>query len=98
MFTTINKSPLPTPPVQCDFWWEEEEAPGYTFDGDVFPYPPLFAGDTRYNIYTTVIKHLITFDAINQAPHIVTPPGISVIEYVWDFGDGTKAYGPVVTH
>ena len=30
--------------------------------------------------------------------HVTPPPGVTILEYFWDFGDGFVGYGPTVTH
>lgn len=30
--------------------------------------------------------------------HVTPPPGVTILEYLWDFGDGFVGHGPTVTH
>ncbi len=30
--------------------------------------------------------------------HVTPPPGVTILEYFWDFGDGFVGHGPTVTH
>lgn len=103
MTAQINTPHARPIPVVCNFWWEEAGPIGaFTYDGDSYPYPPLYPGDTRYLLQTTPIHIVITFDAIGQAnsanPQVIPPPGVQILEYFWDFGDGTHDYGPVTKH
>lgn len=103
MTAIINTPPANIPPVKMNFFFKQEGPTGaVTYDGDTYPYPPLYVGDTRYILYTSIVNTPLVFDAIGQEsllnPHVEPPPGVTVLEYLWNFGDGTEGYGPVVTH
>lgn len=75
--------------------------PGYTS-------PPAVRDPTRYIMHTTFINEEVSFFAIPSPeqeakketfnPQVRTPAGVTVVEYLWDFGDGTVGYGPFVKH
>jgi hypothetical protein len=104
--STINEPPIPTLATGCDFYFEQGGPTGaVTYDGDTYPYAPLPSDrgdDYRYELGTTPVFLAVVFDAIGQThpsnPKVITPPGVSILEYFWDFGDGATGYGPVVTH
>jgi hypothetical protein len=60
--------------------------------------------------YITNIGEEVTFNALNSLNIVTTlngtnypldscivPPGIQIIDYSWDFGNGQRAHGPVVS-
>ncbi len=107
MTSIVNISPPPPQPVQCNFTWEQGgPLQEVTYDGDKYPYPPLTeeevgvpGPDERYLMKTTVIGEQLIFDATKlNEPHVITPPGVSILEYSWHFGDGAIGNGPVITH
>lgn len=104
----ISQPANPFVPTLADFWWNADGPPiSYTVGGETFPYKEQAdkvprSSDYRYEILTTPVYVPIAFDAIGAAspshPKVVTPPGVSVIQYLWNFGDGTIGYGPQPTH
>ncbi len=109
--TSILQRPPHLPlPVETDFFFKQDGPPfTITIDGDSFPYPPLPSdegSDYRYAMGTTPTRITVVFDAINQIgeeeakvnPHVVTPPGVEILAYHWDFGDGATGEGPVISH
>lgn len=54
-------------------------------------------GGTVYttNAPKTAVNTAITFTAVAVAP---SQSGRSFVKYEWDFGDGSKGFGPVVVH
>jgi hypothetical protein len=106
--TTLQEPPSPPLLVICDFFFEQTGPPGIaTYDGDTYPYLPLPSdkgSDYRYAWGTTPVFLAVEFFGIahevesKTQPHVIAPPGISILEYLWDFGDGYTGYGPIVTH
>lgn len=106
--SVLQNPPVPPLPVICDFFFEQTGPPGTaTYDGDTYPYPPLPSdkgSDFRYAWGTTPVFLAVEFFGIAHTvegkvqPHVIPPPGISILEYFWDFGDGHTGYGPIVTH
>lgn len=85
-------------PVVDFSWTPVQIALSYTVGGNT--YPPTHqvdnvsrASDDRYVAFTTPVNTLLTFVA-----SVILPPGVAVVEYVWNFGDGSIGYGPTVTH
>ena len=107
MSTLQEQVPAPLD-VICDFYFEQAGPAGSAiYDGDKYPYPPLPSdkgSDYRYAWGTTPILLAATFHA--QAftvegkvqPHVIPPPGVTILQYFWDFGDGFTGFGPTVTH
>ncbi len=111
--TTINEPAFPTPPVICNFFFEQIGPPEIvTYDGDTYPYAPLPSdkgSDYRYAMGTTPISTIPNYYGVNffaeaytyegrVQSHVIPPPGVRIMEYFWDFGDGFTGYGPSVTH
>jgi hypothetical protein len=104
----LQEPPSPPLPVTCDFFFEQTGPPGIaTYDGDTYPYPPLPSdkgSDARYAWGTTPVFLAVEFFGTAHTveskvqPHVIAPPGISILEYFWDFGDGHTGHGPIVTH
>lgn len=104
----LQEPPAPALPVICDFFFEQTGPPGTaTYDGDVYPYPPLPSdkgNDYRYAWGTTPVFLAVEFFGIAHTvegkvqSHTIPPPGVSILEYFWDFGDGHTGHGPIVTH
>jgi hypothetical protein len=104
----INRPPSPPLPVICDFFFAQTGPTGTaTYDGDAYPYPPLPSDkgdDYRYAWGSTPIFLAVEFFGTahvvegNVQPHVIPPPGITILEYFWDFGDGFTGHGPIVTH
>lgn len=70
----------------------------FTVGGNTYPYVHQVdavtrASDSRYAASLTTSNTAMTFTASTVASQ-----GTTAIEYRWDFGDGTIAYGPIVTH
>lgn len=108
--TTVNEFAEPILPVEVNFWWNENgPVETYTFAGNKYPYTgpePPPAGE-RYIMHTTKVKEPIEFRAIHREgheieeetfPHVKPPKGVEVLDYIWDFGDGSEGYGPFVVH
>lgn len=107
MTSIVNQPPQPLLPVTVDFYFEQAGPPGTaTYDGDIYPYPPLpgEATPSRYEWGTTPVFLAVEFHAEpfvvegKVREHVVAPPGVTILEYFWDFGDGYVGYGPTVTH
>jgi hypothetical protein len=98
---TINDTTTPRLPISTHFSftpWASGPALTYTINGETFP--PTHqqdgisrASDARYASYQTPTNTPITFTG-----SAVTDPAATIIEYLWDFGDGSIGYGPTVTH
>src|ERR1017187_918179 len=100
MIPTVNEPVEPILPVEVNFWWEENgPVEAYTFDGDSYPYTHPEPA-SRYIMHTTYINELIAFFALEHEghPHVITPAGVEIVEYLWNFGDGFFGYGPFATH
>ena len=107
MTSIVNQPPQPLLPVTVDFYFEQAGPPGTaTYDGDIYPYPPLpgEATPSRYEWGTTPVFLAVEFHAEpfvvegKVREHVVAPPGVTILGYFWDFGDGYVGYGPTVTH
>lgn len=108
MATIVNEPPRPVLPVTVDFYFEQTGPPGSaTYDGDIYPYPPLPSdkgSDYRYAWGTTPVFLAVEFFATEHEveskiqPHVVAPPGVTILDYHWNFGDGHVGHGPIVTH
>lgn len=86
-------------PIILGFEWTPLGAAfTYTLSGNTYPYVTqedaiVRDSDYRYESFITTLDTLLTFTALTSAP-----PGVSVIEYKWNFGDGKIGYGQSVTH
>src|SRR4051794_17982149 len=86
-------------PIKLDLdWTPKSVALTYSVGGNT--YPPLKqvdavtrASDSRYQAYTTPINTLLTFTATTTLP-----AGLLILEYKWDFGDGSIGFGATVAH
>lgn len=106
--SVLQEPPSPPLPVICDFFFEQTGPPGIaTYDGDTYPYPPLPSdkgSDARYAWGTTPVFLAVEFFGTAHTveskvqSHVIPPPGVSILEYFWDFGDGHTGHGPIVTH
>lgn len=104
----LQEPPRPPLPVICDFFFEQTGPTGSaTYDGDIYPYPPLSSdkgSDYRYAWGTTPVFLPVEFFAIAHTvkgkvqTHVIPPPEVTILEYFWDFGDGHTGHGPIVTH
>jgi hypothetical protein len=104
----LQEPPASTGPVICDFFFEQIGPSGIaTYDGDTYPYPPLPSdkeSDYRYAWGTTPILLPVEFFGIAHTvegkvqSHVIPPPGVNIMEYFWNFGDGYTGYGPIVSH
>jgi hypothetical protein len=51
----------------------------------------------RFFYYQTPLATLVTFDAVDSEslglPKVYAPPGVSIVSYEWDFGNGETGYG-----
>jgi hypothetical protein len=108
MTSIVNDPNRPALPVTVDFYFEQAGPLGSaTYDGDTYPYPPLPSdkgSDYRYAWGTTPVFLAVEFHAepfeveSKVQPHVQPPPGVTILEYRWDFGDGHVGHGPTVTH
>lgn len=86
--------------VYVDFSWTGTGAElSYEVGGNHYPYSTqadgiIRASDERYASYVTPINTDLTF----TADVIITSKNLSIIQYRWDFGDGTIGYGPTINH
>jgi len=84
--------------IVVDFTWSPTSVPlSFTFIG-TYPYAHQAdavtrTSDSRYAAYTTPNNTLLTFTATASIPS-----GLTVVEYKWNFGDGTVGYGSSVSH
>jgi hypothetical protein len=86
-------------PIKLDLdWTPKSVALTYSVGGNT--YPPLKqvdavtrASDSRYQAFTTPINTPLTFTAT-----ATLPTGLVIVEYKWDFGDGTIGFGATVAH
>lgn len=60
----------------------------YGFGGNNFPEEP---GNARYQSY-----RILTNTEVRLTGSV--SPSVPVVEYFWDFGDGSTGYGPEITH
>lgn len=89
MPTILATPKLPDALPRVDFTWSPVGAAiTYTFGANT--YPP--AG-TRFEAFYTPVNQLLTFVAT-----ATPPPGINIIEYRWDLGDGNVKYGQTIGH
>jgi hypothetical protein len=86
-------------PVVLSFDWTPKSVPlSFTAGGNTYPYSKQVdnvtrTSDGRYAAYTTPANTLLTFTAT-----AIAPGGVVILEYKWDFGDGTIGYGSSVAH
>lgn len=79
-------------------WTPQSSAVIVNIAGNTYPYTTQAdavsrPNDTRYQAFTTPTGQAITFTAD------VTPfNGASIIEYLWDFGNGVNGYGASTTY
>ena len=82
MATQVNDSPTLYAPVVVNFGWWFGSSQQEIIGG--IPHTPL-------NV-------LVTFDAIDSEslglPTPAVPPGISIVSYQWNFGNGQTGFGP----
>ena len=110
--TTINQPWSPTPAVICDFGWYSTLGASlfsygiYITNGHQYPpyaVTPPYSTDPRYQIYETPTNVAVTFDAGTSIviglglPYCIVPPGLSIVSYEWDLGNGNFATGPTVS-
>lgn len=84
---TINAIRVPDPDVAVSFVTSPVGAT-YTYTAGTV----TFVTTEKY----TAVNTSITFTATVTLPS--TPPSLAVVEYYWDFGDGTFGYGNGATH
>jgi hypothetical protein len=103
----INEKVPKQLPVECNFWWEPGTPLNFVVGTSKYPYvhqedEVSRPSDARYKVYTNTINTAITFDAKDSEslghPKVVSPPGVEIIEYFWNFGDGVTGRGPVISH
>lgn len=96
---SVNSLRPTVPRPSVDFDWSPK---GSTFSfvagGITFPYTTQAdaisrPSDTRYATKTTPTNALLTFTA-----NVVPPAGLAIIQYRWDFDDGTVAFGLTANH
>lgn len=108
MTALISQFVSPPAATLCNFWWNADGPPiSYTVGGETYPYQHQQDGihrasDYRYEILTTPLYVSIAFDAVDHEhlghPKVEPPAGVTVIQYLWNFGDGTIGYGPQPAH
>jgi hypothetical protein len=87
--------PLPT----VDFDWSPKSVPvSYTVGGNTYPYARQADGqvrtsDSRYTSFTTPTNTVLTFTA-----SISLVGDNSIVQYLWNFGDGSSAFGSSVSY
>lgn len=110
--SVVNEIVPPRIPVFCNFWFEQTVPLTFSIGTSHFPYSGqqdteksehiARASDARYKVYSNYINTNIQFDAIDSKseghPKVIVPQGVSIVNYLWHFGDGTTARGPVVSH
>lgn len=95
----------------CDFGWYAQGGqlePLLAYFVNNQSYPPAdwtwssggVTYSTSYKTYVTALNQTTVFDATDSlslgVPKTVVPPGIQVISYNWDFGNGQTGIGPTV--
>jgi hypothetical protein len=86
-------------PTKLDLDWTPKSVPvAYSVGGNTYPPTKQVdnvtrASDSRYAALTTPINTALTFSSI-----VTLPPGLFILEYKWDFGDGAGGYGSSISH
>ena len=96
---SINTARTPRQRPVVGFTWSPVSIPlVYNAGGNI--YPPTHqednvtrTTDANYQAYITPTNTPVTFTA-----QVIVPAGVFIVEYAWNFGDGTKGYGPSVAH
>lgn len=91
--SNLNTIPTGIPPVKPNFSWTASgPLVSYSVNGDTY----------TSSLQQALINYPVPFDATdsgnNGYPKVIVPHGVFIIEYRWDFGDGTIGYGPQPTH
>lgn len=108
--TQLGDPWAPIAPVAPDFIWYGSGGTlfsnlSYSVAGNV--YPPTtdvyYSGDhSRYQAPATPLGSVVFFDAVNSigfsnVVQTIIPPGVTVVFYQWDFGNGLTAIGAVAS-
>jgi hypothetical protein len=68
---------------------------GFTFS----PLGPVFTYTINSVVYpSNTVHETFTNTDITFTSWVVTPPGVAILTYSWDFGDGNQAVGEIVHH
>lgn len=72
-------------------------APSCTFS--ISPLGPPFSYSVGGTTFTPVNSHQV-FSGVNLTftGQVTVPPGVFIVEYYWNFGDGSEAYGVNTSH
>lgn len=112
MATQLTAPWAVTPSVVCDFGWYAPGGSlfnAYSYTVNAIGYPPNnFTWTVNGTVYTTSYQSYVVplgqpvvFDALDSfvlgIPKVITPTGISVVEYLWDLGNGTTGSGPSIS-
>lgn len=94
---TIHETKAITAKPRVTFDWSPKGAAWViNIGGNTYPYTvdePLLGAPAQPEVNFTNNNQELTFTA-----SVETDPGDFILEYYWDFGDGTDGYGPEVTH
>lgn len=97
MATIQDIRPLPPKPVITFDWTPKSVSFTHTHAGNTYPWgvnlPSSGAPDQPDQNYTSTNTEL-TFTATITG----LESNLTILEYIWRFGDGTIGYGPVTTH
>lgn len=95
MTATIKSPVVPVARPEVNLSWTPlGSAVTYLVDGDVYSNDSVDPATLLHPpVFETPVGQELTFVA-----DVAAPIGVSIVEYHWDFGDGTQGYGTPIAH